>query len=172
MLLLDILGFSELVRTKGRDEVLGTINEALKAFDRWEKLNQLFKTIYFSDTFLFYQVPKGYGSWAFLDVYAIGSLILTALLSKGIPARGAITFGDFDVIAGLHGNHQVYFGTALVEAHRAEQKENWIGITIQPSAWKPYESESPRIVRAFESEKVWLKRDDDVLLLNPFIKSA
>jgi hypothetical protein len=170
LLLVDILGFSELVRTKGRQEVLATINEALEAFDRWEKLNQLFKTIYFSDTFLFYQVPKGYGSWAFLDAYAIGGFILTALLAKGIPARGAITFGDFDVLDGAHGNHQVYFGAALVEAHRAEQRENWIGITIQPPAWKPYEAEEPRLIEAFQNEKVWLKRDDDVLLLNPFIK--
>ena len=170
LLLLDILGFSELVRTKGREEILGTINDALEAFNRWESLNQQFKTIYFSDTFLFYQVPKGFGSWAFLDIYAIGSFILTALLAKGISARGAITFGDFEVIDGAQGNHQVYFGTALVEAHRAEQRENWIGITIEPSAWKPYESKDPGIIKAFASEKVWLPRKDGVLLLNPFIK--
>jgi len=170
LLLLDILGFSELVRTKGREEILGTINDALQAFNRWESLNQQFKTIYFSDTFLFYQVPKGYGSWAFLDIYAIGSFILTALLAKGIPARGAITFGDFEVVDGAQGNHQVYFGTALVDAHRAEQRENWIGITIEPSAWKPYELDDPRVIGAFESEKVWLKRGDGVLLLNPFVK--
>ena len=119
---------------------------------------------------MFYQVPKGYGNWAFLDVYAIGSFILTALLAKGIPARGAITFGDFDVVDGAQGNHQVYFGTALVNAHRAERRENWIGITIEPSAWHPYASENPLNIGAFEDEKVWLKRDDEVLLLNPFVK--
>lgn len=170
LLLLDILGFSELVKTKGQAEVLKTIREALKPFERWEGLNQSFKTIYFSDTFLFYQVPKGYGKWAFLDVYAIGGLILTALLSKGIPARGAITFGDFDVFDGESSRHQVYFGAALVEAHQAEQREGWIGITIQPSAWHPCEAENPGIVNAFQSEKVWFRREDDVLLLNPFIK--
>lgn len=170
LLLLDILGFSDLVKTRGQAEVLTTIREALKPFERWEKLNQLFKTIYFSDTFLFYQVRKGNGAWAFLDVYAIGGLILTALLSKGIAARGAITFGDFDVFDGEPGKRQVYFGSALVEAHQAEQREGWIGITIQASAWLPYEAEQPGVINAFQSEKVWLKRKDDVLLLNPFIK--
>lgn len=170
LLFLDILGFSQLVKTRGRDEVLKVINEALAEFDRWGRLNSEFKTIYFSDTFLFYQVPKGYGAWAFLDVYAIGAFVLTALLAKGMPARGAISFGEFDVFDRTEGGHQVYFGRALVEAHEAEQRENWIGITILPSAWQPYESERPGTVRAFQRDKVWLQRNDNVLLLNPFIK--
>jgi hypothetical protein len=170
LLYLDILGFSELVRTKGKDEVLATITEALDSFGRWEELNRSFQTIYFSDTFLFYQESKGYGSWAFLDVYAIGGLILTRLLAKGIPARGVIAFGDFDVHQDVAGKHQVYFGMALIEAYEAEKKEAWLGISIQPSAWKPFEAEKSGIVAAFEQEKVWIRRDDDVLLLNPFIK--
>lgn len=170
LLFLDILGFSELVKTKGHDEVLGIVTNALEAFDRWENLNQQFRTIYFSDTFVFYQVPKGYGKWAFLDVYAIGGLILTALLAKGIAARGAITFGGFEVQDSTLGKHQVYFGPALIEAYQAEQKEGWLGITIQPSAWLPCEADDPGIIQAFERERVWIKRSDDVLLLNPFIK--
>lgn len=172
LLLLDILGFSELVKQRGRDEVLRVINQALGVFGRWVSLNKQFKTIYFSDTFLFYQVPKGYGQWAFLDVYGIGALILTSLLAKGIPARGAISFGDFDVFDRVGNEHQVYFGRALIEAHEAEQRENWVGITILPSAWRPFEADDNGIVRTFEYEKVWLRRADDVLLLNPFIKLA
>ncbi len=170
LLFLDILGFSELVKRRGRDEVLRTIYDALDAFGRWEQLNGLFKTIYFSDTFLFYQEPRGYGDWAFLDVYGIAALIHTALLAKGIPTRGAISFGEFEVFERHGGGHQVYFGRALIEAHEAEQRENWVGITILPSAWKPFEDDDPRNIGAFENEKVWLRRSDDVLLLNPFIK--
>lgn len=170
LLFLDILGFSQLVNTRGRDEVLGVINEALAEFDRWGRLNSEFKTIYFSDTFLFYQVPKGYGAWAFLDVYAIGALVLTSLLAKGIPARGAISFGEFDVFDRTESGHQVYFGRALIEAHEAEKRENWIGISILPSAWQPYESDRPGTIRAYQHNKVWLQRNDNVLLLNPFLK--
>ena len=94
---LDILGFSTLVKKKSPSEVYAVIDEALQAFDRWEELNGQFSTIYFSDTFVFYQQPNGYGDWAFLDVYAIGAMVLSALLAKGIPARGTITFGEFEV---------------------------------------------------------------------------
>ncbi|MFZ1545776.1 MAG: hypothetical protein WAT12_01555 [Candidatus Nitrotoga sp.] len=170
LLFIDVLGFSELVQTQGAESVYAVVDEALSVFSRWEELNQLFKTIYFSDTFIFYQEPEGYGDWAFLDVYAIGGMVLSALLAKGIPARGAITFGEFVVRQDALKKHQVYFGKALIEAYRAEQRENWIGITIQPSAWRPYELKNPGIVGALASEGVWIKRSDDVLLLSPFIK--
>ncbi|MCF7821990.1 MAG: hypothetical protein K9M17_06070 [Mariprofundaceae bacterium] len=170
LLFLDILGFSELVETKSAEEIYAVIDDALKAFGRWEELNGLFKTIYFSDTFIFYQEPKGYGNWAFLDVYAIGGMVLSALLAKGIPARGAISFGEFEVKLDATGRHQVYFGKALIEAYKAEQREKWLGITILPSAWLPYDAHNPKTIDAFASEKVWSKRHDGVLLLNPFIK--
>lgn len=170
LLFLDILGFSELVMERGSDEVLRVINNALDAFGRWEKLNGLFKAIYFSDTFLFYQVPKGYGDWAFLDIYALAAFIHAALLAKGIPTRGAISFGEFHVSERGGGGQQIYFGRALIEAYEAERRENWVGLTVLPSAWKPFEKNKPGTIETFESEKVWLRGTDDMLLLNPFVK--
>lgn len=170
LLYLDILGFTDLVETKPTKEIYDVIDSALNAFGRWEELNGQFKTIYFSDTFLFYQDPKGYGDWAFLDVYAIGSMVLSALLAAGIAARGAISFGEFEVELDSSGRHQVYFGKALIEAYKAELQEKWIGITVLPSAWKPYEAANPGMINVFEQEKVWLRRADGVLLLNPLIK--
>lgn len=170
LLFLDVLGFSEFVETKSTQEIYAIIDNALKSFERWEELNGLFKTIYFSDTFLFYQETKGYGRWAFLDIYAIGGMVLSALLAAGIPARGAISFGEFEVNFDSTRRHQVYFGKALIEAYKAEQQEKWIGITIMPSAWRPFEAADPGIIDTFASEKVWAKREDGVLLLNPFLK--
>lgn len=167
---LDILGFTDLIKTKGVEEVYDTISKALAAFSYWEDLNRSFRTIYFSDTFIFYQESQGYGGWAFLDVYAIGGMVLSALLANGIPARGAISFGEFEVRNDESGKHQVYFGRALIDACQAEQRENWIGISILQSAWLPYENEKPGNVAIFEREGVWIKRNDGVLLLNPFIK--
>lgn len=170
LLFLDILGFSELVESNGAQEIYAVIDDTLKAFGRWEELNTLFKTIYFSDTFLFYQKPKGYREWAFLDIYAISGMVLSALLAAGIPARGAISFGEFEVELDSTGRHQVYFGKALIEAYKAEGREKWIGISILPSAWEPYEAQAPGTIDALASEKVWSRRADRVLLLNPFIK--
>ncbi len=169
LLFIDILGFSELVANKGSEEVYRTVTNALDEFDRWESLNGDFRTIYFSDTFIFYQNSKGYGDWAFLDVYAIGGMVLSALLAKGIAARGAISFGDFEVMPDNSNKRQVYFGAALIEAYLAEQKENWIGISILPSAWKPFDEATNGNVARFEREQAWLRKND-ILLLNPFIK--
>ena len=169
LLFMDIFGFSDLVANRGAAEVYQTVTTALDEFDRWENLNRDFRTIYFSDTFIFYQDSKGYGDWAFLDVYAIGGLVLSALLAKGIAARGAISFGDFEVMLDNANKRQVYFGAALIEAYLAEKKENWIGISILPSAWKPFEEATDGKVTAFEGEQAWLRKND-ILLLNPFIK--
>ena len=170
LLFLDILGFSELVETMGAKEIYQIINKALVAFKRWEDLNQQFSTIYFSDTFLFYQLSKGYKSERFLDIYAIGGRLLSALLAQGIPARGAISFGEFEVKDDQSGRHKLYFGRALIDTYKAEQRENWIGITILESAWSLYEQENPGIIAAFEQDRVWQKRGDGALLLKPFIK--
>lgn len=149
LLFMDILGFSDLVAKHGADDVYETITTALDEFDRWEHRNGDFRTIYFSDTFIFYQEPKGYAEWAFLDVYAIGGMVLSALLAKGIAARGAISFGNFDVRSNNSDKRQVYFGQALIDAYVAEQKENWIGISILPSAWEPYDESSGGKISAY-----------------------
>ncbi len=171
LLFLDILGFGEIVDTMEIQKIYSIIENALKAFRRWEELNGLFKTIYFSDTFLFYQEKEGYGDWAFLDIYAIGGMLLSALLAESIPARGAISFGKFDVFIDPNEDNRIYFGKALIEACKAEKQEKFIGIIILPSAWKPYEERHSGEIDLFASEKVWSKREgDNVLLLNPFIK--
>jgi hypothetical protein len=170
LLYLDILGFSNLVENRDPQEVYGIMDAALQSFSRWEELNKQFKTIYFSDTFLFYQDPKGYSDRAFLDIYAIGALLLSSLLAKEIPSRGVIVFGEFEVMADSKNKHQMYFGKALIEAYKAEKIDQWIGITIQPSAWRPYEDRNIGLVKSFESDHIWKCRDDNVLLLNPFMK--
>lgn len=170
LLFLDILGFTELVSTSSAEEIYAVVDDALQAFSRWEELNQLFRTIYFSDTFIFYQYPKGYGDWAFLDAYAVGGMVFSALLARHIPARGAIAFGEFEVREDSSRKHQVYFGRAFVEAYRAEKKENWIGISILRSAWEHFDRANPGAINAFAQEGAWLRRRDDILLLNPFIK--
>lgn len=170
LLLLDILGFSQLVETQGHQEVYATIERALEPFRVWERLNGQFRTIYFSDTFVYYQESKGFHQSLFLDIYAIGGMVLSALLAAGIPARGAISFGEFEVKADSSKRHLLYFGRAMIEAHRAEQREKWIGITVLPSAWKPFEESRPGSVDTFAQGGAWLRRDDEVLLLNPFVK--
>jgi hypothetical protein len=65
---------------------------------------------------------------------------------------------------------EVYFGSALIESYTEERSHNWIGISILPSAWKPFEQDNEGSVSLFQSERIWLLKDD-VLLLNPLIKT-
>ncbi len=170
LLFLDLLGFSDMVESESPDRIYKLVDEVLQDFNRWENLNNAFRTIHFSDSFILYQEPLGYGDWAFLDAYALGGLLFCSMLAKGIPAKGAISFGHFQVDKDSTNKHQVFFGKTLIEAYKAITNENWIGITIQPSAWKPYEKKNPGLVKMFEKEGKWRIRHDDVLLLNPFIK--
>lgn len=171
LLYLDILGFKELVKTASVERVYAVLDDSLKSFHLWEGLNTYFKTLYFSDTIIFYQVPQGWHERLFLDAYALAGMLLNALLARGIAARGTIAFGQFEARLDSSGRHELFFGQALVEAYEAEKRENWIGITILPSAWKgiPY---CERFVAMTLEERRWLVRPDNVLLLNPFIKLA
>lgn len=171
ILFLDILGFSEMVSVKSSDEILQIIKNAISQFEVWKQRNGDFDLIYFSDSFVFYQKTTGYGSWAFLDIYAISAMVLSALLAHEIPARGVINFGEFYIENDIKNmSNQIFFGKALVEAYKAERNENWIGITILKNAWEPFHIENNNLVNTFESEGVWKKREDDVLLLNPLLK--
>jgi hypothetical protein len=171
ILFLDILGFSEMVSVKSADEIMTIIKDSILQFEIWKKRNSDFDLIYFSDSFVFYQKTTGYASWAFLDIYAISAMILSALLAHEIPARGVINFGEFYVEENIEKNrNQIFYGKALVEAYKAERNENWIGITILQNAWEPFNYENDNLINTFESEGVWRKRDDGVLLLNPLLK--
>jgi hypothetical protein len=47
------------------------------------------------------------------------------------------------------------------------RQEIWIGISFLKSAWSLYEENNPGVIATFEIEHVWMRRHDDVLLLNP-----
>jgi len=162
---LDILGFKELIKEKSPDDLYNTIDKCLNIFYTWEGHNDLFSTLYFSDTIIFYQTSEELKTTAFLDIYAIAGLIYSSLLAEGIPVRGSITFGEFTVKQDSKGKNSIYFGSALIEAIDLEKKENWVGIIISNFAYSGIES---YIIDAFIRENVFEKREDGCLLLNPF----
>lgn len=133
---------------------------------------QEFRTLYFSDTIIFYQEPVGWGSWAFSDIYAIAGMAWSALAAHNIPCRGAISFGDFHVELDSNQQHSIFFGKALIEAYESESaagNSEWIGVTLCPSAWQAVEYMEPGLVDVLARERRWL-RHQDCLRLNPFMK--
>jgi len=168
ILLLDILGFSELVKTRPAEEIFSIIELALQCAKRWSRRFPYWplRTLYFSDTFLvYYDGEVGYGQFsALVDV---ARNMLTTLLANGVPARGAITFGQFEMRDSPEGE-TIFFGRALVDADRAEECENWIGVVAAPSCWLRLQKDSRDIIEIDEEEDHrWMKRADGALLLNP-----
>lgn len=136
LLYIDILGFSKFVEKNDSQTILYQIKSALDYFNIWKKANQSMDVLYFSDSFILYQNKLNYIDTVFFDIIGITQNIFIYLLSKEIPVRGAISFGEFHVDTSKNHNQKIYFGKALVEAYKAEKQENWIGITIEESAYK------------------------------------
>ncbi len=171
LLYLDILGFKDIVRTRSPRAVYDVVNHVLQVCARREKLIGDFRTLCFSDTIVFYQKPVGWAEWAFLDIYSIGGMIWSALAAAHIPARGAISFGEFTVEVDSGGRHEIFFGNGLIDAYETENADGnreWVGLTISPSAWQAVECMVPRLIDCFASEKRW-RRVGNVLRLNPFM---
>ena len=169
---LDILGFKKLVRSQSAEAAYSVVNEALRDTEYWAKLNQAFAIIYFSDTIIFYQKNNSYGSWAFLDVYGIGGMLYSAMLAKGIPVRGSITFGEFIVKPNASGLQQVFYGKALIDAYESEQRENWLGIIIHDSAIEPVLQYDPHFLNFGTIGRRFVKQEGSgCYLLNPFVKA-
>jgi hypothetical protein len=171
LLYLDILGFKELVRSQSSEVIANTIDNLLKVSQKRSQRIQDFGVLYFSDTILFYQKPQGWGRWAFNDIYAISGTIWSELAAIGIPTRGAITFGDFNVRRDSTNSDDLFWGKALIQAYDLEQSEenrNFIGIIVSPQAWQTMECMESGTVRMLENEHVFRFYCNQTMLLNPF----
>ena len=171
LLYLDILGFTERVRSGSAELVYDTIDSVIKTCqDRANRIRD-FGVLYFSDTIIFYQKPQGWGSWAFSDIYVISGLIWSALAAKGIPSRGVISFGDFNVRRDSSDSHDLFWGEALIEAcniEKAEDNRNFIGITISPKAWQAVEYMEEGTMKMLVNENVFKRHCKEQFQLNPF----
>lgn|GEM_PF-1286634 len=167
LLYLDILGFKDLTEKRKSAEIFSIINKTLIfLYDVEDLSKKSVSTLYFSDSFILYSEP-GIDEDIFRDIYQISRLLHSFLLSKGIPTRGSISFGEFNVQNDSVNKHQVYFGTALNDAYIAKQKDKWVGITILRSAWEPIASNVENYISDNAAEGIWKLRNDDILLLNP-----
>jgi hypothetical protein len=173
LLYLDILGFKDMVRDKKAQDVYKILDSVLSEFNlRGKRIGGAFKTLYFSDTIIFYQSSVGWEKWAFLDSYAVAAMVWTALAANGIPSRGAISFGEFHVETSSSGEHNVFWGSALIDAYETESDrdhQDWIGITICESARNAMDYMENGCIDLFTSEGRFIRQQDGSLLLNPFL---
>jgi|SRR6478609_436964 len=135
VLLLDILGFKQMLREQSAAQVCTIVEDILKECDRWASSESVdFDTIHFSDTILIHTRRDGtYSEW-YDDLVFIGSRICIRLLSQGIPVRGSMAFGDF--LTKKSGRHLVFLGQALVDTYTAQEKKPFLGFTVLSDTWR------------------------------------
>lgn len=165
LLYVDILGFKDIVRKKPPEDIYAIVDNCLEVFYRLERLNQIFSPIYFSDTIIFYQSCEEYIETAFADIYAMAGNIFTTLMASGIPIRGVISFGDFNVKNDSQNRNNIFYGDTLIEAYETESKQKFIGIVLTPTAYKNISQDT---LNALINENVFYKMENGNLYLNPF----
>jgi hypothetical protein len=123
--LLDVLGFSALVRESGEAGIQRYLNSLTNTTAQSEV-----KYVVFSDSIVLSE--KGDSPESFLAIAGACSRLLGELLSQGIALRGAIAFGNF--IREALGESVFVAGRAVIDAYQFEQAQDWVGIMISPSA--------------------------------------
>jgi len=125
---IDLLGFTELVRTKSWIDVFSYYTKAVEHFIEDFGFEPRIEKTWFSDTFLLYS--RGNAPSSFAAIEATTRWFVYYLISDGIPVRGAMAYGDF--YADKENN--IFFGQALIEAYHYGENQDWIGFVLCPSA--------------------------------------
>jgi hypothetical protein len=125
---LDLLGFTELIRTKSWIYIFSYYTKAIEYCTGEDTSESSVQRTWFSDTFLLYSSNDTAISFAAIE--ARTRWFAYFLVSNGIPVRGAISCGD--LYADRENN--LFFGKALLEAYHYAENQNWIGFILTPSS--------------------------------------
>jgi hypothetical protein len=147
--MLDVLGFSNRIADEGVERIFETYKTLIERVIQKEPMRcigtmrfpgeaarypALFTTevryTYFSDCILLWLPLHPMLAAPFLQRCC--DLICEALL-MGIPIRGGIALGE----GFMHRKTGVYLGQMIVDAHRLEEAQDWIGAAFSPSATWP-----------------------------------
>ena len=124
---LDVLGFRALVAADDDNTIiryLGIIENSLA--------ESSIQSIVFSDSIVLSLHGKKPKNLRLLCERC--SCLMYDLITENIPIRGAIACGDFatSIVSGS----AFIAGKPIIEAYELEQKQNWIGVMLAPSALK------------------------------------
>jgi hypothetical protein len=122
----DLLGTSELIRSRKTEEVLIAYKEALDHLTRLDK--RYVYHAWFSDTFILYSEDDS--AVAFSTIEQTCRWFAFALLIRGIALRGALACGEFYADR----TNSLYLGAAFLEAYECGENQDWIGFILCPSS--------------------------------------
>jgi hypothetical protein len=166
VLLLDILGFKQLVAAEPLAAISAKVQRLLAECEEWASGETKFgfDTIHFSDTVLLYTQETGFYKEWFDDLVYIGSRICSAMFATGVPVRGALSYGSF--LVEKSGRHQTFVGQALIDAHEAESNDKgFMGLKVTSPTWRRVYL-GPTAPAGLHEMGVGIVQPDDTLLIN------
>ncbi len=129
----DLLGTRQLIASRSTYEIVDIYSKAVdRATDGITRLRSV-RSLWFSDTFLFYTEGDRDSDFAAIDLAA--RQFISVLVMQHIPVRGAIAAGTFYADP----ENSIHLGSTLVEAYGQGERQDWIGLTLCPSAVRQLE---------------------------------
>jgi hypothetical protein len=124
----DLLAWSKFCENAGLQTVFRVYQAVLRELDNrakgWPKIARAWA----SDTFVFYASDDS--GDAFQTIEHMSRWFEALMLKEEIPLRGALACEDFYADEAP----RVFFGRALVEAHKYAEGQDWVGFILTPSA--------------------------------------
>jgi hypothetical protein len=135
---LDLLGFTNIVRTGAVEQVIPLYQEVLDSLEHQvaQKKKLGISYSWFSDTFIIFS--RGDSDHEFTLVEQAGRLFFQKLVLGRIPVRGALTVGK--LYSQLERN--IFIGEALIDAYEYGEKQNWLGFILTPRVYARLEQSS------------------------------
>ena len=135
-MVVDILGFSEIIKNLNSEEQTGRIANWIQLVDAAGTDAGVTETQLISDTLFVREEDSGSGLARLLK---FARLLIERSLEKNFPLRGAIVHGE-----AAWG--KLTYGDAVIKAHNLERSLEWIGIACEPGL--------PRVDQMWDWDKV------------------
>lgn len=130
----DMLGFKRQVCLTEQNEfnnILYIYEKVLEEIDSKKPIREnLVEARWFSDTFIFYSLNDSEKCMSNIEYIARSFFREMFLKSIPLPLRGCLNYGKF------YANKEkgIYFGSALIEAYKLAESQNWIGYVLSEKA--------------------------------------
>jgi hypothetical protein len=141
-----VLGFTRLVDERGLpwiERQYYQLVRQMRLLFQWE-----YKAVLFSDTALVWSPPFPdeplASPWDALrrekasGMLGFTSALFLMALRLDLPMRGAVAYGPCVMIPA----RQTFIGQPIVDAYRAEQAQDWVGLALHPSALSTFGDDS------------------------------
>ncbi|WP_299004416.1 hypothetical protein [uncultured Shewanella sp.] len=119
-LILDILGFSQMIENLSEDDLRLKIDKWIGIVRDICKSHDIENYQLISDTLF---IGVGESDSDLIQVVNASRDLLNTCVKESIPLRGTISFGEYTW------SNELVYGKAVISAHELEMKQNWVGIS-------------------------------------------